>query len=66
MPEYGVFNDEGCIEAGLASPEAATEAAAGYVAEGEWEGTHGAAICPDHDEQEADTCEECLAGEDVC
>lgn len=63
MIEYGVFNDEGCIHSQLYSATTAEEAAAVYRAEGD-DYAIARAICPEHEEQPADTCEECAADND--
>jgi hypothetical protein len=61
--EAGVFNDEGCIEAYDCAVQAANRAA-------EWNAEaddllHGwDLMCPEHREQQFDTCEECNAAED--
>lgn len=61
MQEYGLFSDEGCIEAGFHSDTAAEAAIADrYDVDDE---LTVRAICPDHEEQPADACEECF-GED--
>lgn len=63
MTEYGVFNDEGCIEYQFATLEAAQAAAEAYRADGdEW--AQAGEICPDHAEQERDTCELCNSDDD--
>lgn len=54
--EYGIFNDEGCVESGFFSVEEAQK-----VARTDY---HGAdvevhAVCPDHPEERATNCEEC-------
>ena len=60
--EYGIFNDEGCIESQLWTEGEAQIALAHWYTEGERHlSIHR--ICPDHDEQPADFCEECLAEE---
>jgi len=59
--EWGIFNDEGCIEAGFYSQYGADEAALIYRND---EAVTVAKICPDHEEQPADTCEECYSEEE--
>lgn len=59
MDEYGLFNDEGCVERGLWSQEQAHQALQAYSLEDELT-VHR--LCSEHEEQPADTCEEC-AGE---
>jgi len=80
--EYGVFNDEGCIEAGFWTLDGAEKRAAtlrtnwerGGVdfarndATGEYEAesdnrAQAAEICPEHEEQPLDGCEECATDE---
>lgn len=68
MTEYGLFNDEGCVEGQMYSPEEAVQRLAELIATGEIDETdHGLAvlpICSDHDEQPRDTCEECFTDDD--
>ena len=60
MAEYGAFNDAGCFLAGFGTLSAAAEEAAyGVEAGDEW--AYAAEICPEHDEEALDTCEECFA-----
>jgi hypothetical protein len=60
--EYGVFNDEGCLEAQSYSPEEAEERRQAYIAEGEDpEDVWVKEICPDHEGYAKDVCEECFA-----
>ena len=60
MIEYGVFNDEGCIYAQTDAQGAMQEWLRLIEQEGEdSEDIWVAAICPDHEEQEAGSCEEC-------
>ena len=61
MAEYGIFTDEGCIEAGFITQEAAE---AHRVAEYPKEDAHVGRMCDDHEEQEAETCEECATEEE--
>lgn len=56
--EYGVFNDEGCVERQLWTLEAASRAAAAYDEDDE---VRVEALCPEHDEEPAAFCEECHA-----
>jgi hypothetical protein len=58
MIEYGLFNDEGCVEAGFYSKEEAERLSVLYDPEDELV-IHE--ICPDHDEQAKDTCEACFS-----
>lgn len=62
--EYGVFEDGACIEAGFhgeAGKAAAKERIASLVAEDPEmvDAYEVAEICPDHDEQPKNGCEEC-------
>jgi hypothetical protein len=71
MPEFGVFNDEGCIERGFITLEAAQVRAQeyrdNYKRDYEVSEEHGdpdavaKELCPDHEEQAKDDCEECFA-----
>jgi hypothetical protein len=55
--EFGLFNDEGLVENGFYSPEAAREALdTRYSGDDELEIEE---ICPDHPEQPRCGCEEC-------
>lgn len=57
--EYGIFNDEGCVERQFwSSGEAAEFIADNYDEE---DGLEVRELCPDHDEQPYDACEECYA-----
>lgn len=59
--EFGIFNDEGCIEGGMFSR---AEAEARLVEMGdEGEGCHVAECCIEHPESEREHCEECNAEE---
>ena len=75
--EYGVFNDEGCIAREYGSLHTAERAAAAMrdAWDRDYAGEHigdadadpnayAAALCPDHDEQPADSCEDCGAEDD--
>lgn len=55
--EYGIFGNEGCFEGGFYSQEEAQVAIAERYAEEE--NIHVAELCPDHDENKRDTCEDC-------
>lgn len=68
MPEFGVFNDEGCIESGFITLEAAEARAQeyreNYERNSDEDGDPDAVakeLCPDHEEQAKDDCEECFA-----
>lgn len=58
--EWGVFTDEGCVAAGFWSQ---TEAEA-HMAEEDSPELRVARICPDHEEQDAEHCEDCDAAEE--
>jgi hypothetical protein len=58
---FGIFNDEGCIEDGFVSHEAAETRRANAYANDD---AHVAEICHEHPEQEKDSCEECNSDED--
>lgn len=62
MTEYGIFNDEGCIDSGLFSKDAAEARAQSWRTMGEACVVY--ALCPDHEEQPAHCCEECYGEED--
>jgi hypothetical protein len=55
--EYGVFNDEGCLERGFYTEAAARAALERRYADEP--GGYAAPLCPEHDEQPNDRCEEC-------
>jgi hypothetical protein len=58
ITEYGLFIDEGCTERGYWTREAAErDAGADETVR---------AMCPDHDDQAADFCEECEERCDEC
>lgn len=60
--EFGLFNDEGCVANQFYSRH---EAEAFMLTEYEEDDElHVAEICPEHEEQERDTCEECNAEEE--
>lgn len=68
MTEYGLFNEldrtEGCFEAGLYSREEAEERRQEYIAGGEApEDITVEELCPDHEGQAKDSCEECFTDE---
>jgi hypothetical protein len=59
MPEFGLFSDEGCVEAGFYSRQEADRAA-----ESRYDPDDGLFIeelCPFHAEQPKNGCEECAA-----
>lgn len=64
MAEYAVFNDEGCIERQFHTLDTAEAAAQGYRESGDDE-AYADEMCPEHDEQPRDTCEECEQDVDV-
>lgn len=59
MAEFGIFTDEGCIEAEFATTGEAEERAEAYRADGEECSVQE--MCPDHrdDEQPKNGCEGC-------
>lgn len=59
MLEYGLFNDEGCVESGMYSLEEAALRLAEYARAEEEEGIVIDIVCPDHPEQRHESCEEC-------
>jgi len=65
MPEYGVFNDEGCIDSGYITYERAEKVAADFRAQGD-EYAKASEICPEHEEQPAADCEECGNSDELC
>jgi hypothetical protein len=67
--EFGVFNDEGCIEREFYTRESADVAALRFLNAGDIH-AYAAEMCPDHadEEQPRDTCEHCeeeLADDDT-
>lgn len=68
--EYGVFNDEGCLDAGMWSQAEADERAGEYRAEGE-DDAKAHELCPSHDGRTGDGtdpepkngCERCAEDE---
>jgi hypothetical protein len=62
MPEFGIFNDEGCTENGMFSVQ---EAEARLVELGEEaDGCHVAECCGEHPEEEREHCEICMGEEE--
>jgi hypothetical protein len=61
--EFGIFGDEGCCERDFYSVEEASEALADRY--GEDDDLHVARCCPDHPDEEAESCESCLGDEDA-
>jgi hypothetical protein len=62
MTEYGLFNDEGCLEAQMYSTEEAETRRQEYIAEGEHpDDVKVREMCPDHEGEPKDGCEECFA-----
>lgn len=60
MAEFGLFNDEGCVENGFGSPEAAAEARDDrYDPEDELAVLE---VCDQHPEHPKDYCEMCEYG----
>lgn len=76
--EYGVFNDEGCLEAGMWSVAEAEQRAAEYRADDEGdEDAKAHELCPEHDGRNGDgtepqpkngceLCDEAEVAEDAC
>lgn len=61
MVEYGLFNDEGLMEGQFYGPEEARAAIADrYTEEDELE-VHE--VCPEHEGERRDVCEDCFAEE---
>lgn len=56
MVEYGLFNDEGCVERNFYDRDNAVLALTEYDPENE---LRISVVCPEHGDQEADYCEEC-------
>lgn len=57
MTEFGIFNDEGCVECGFYSRKEAEQTLRSNYDEDDELEVH--AICHDHPEQIAEFCEEC-------
>lgn len=67
MTEYGIFEDGECIESGFYGDlgHVAARATVGtLVTENPEQEYEIRALCPDHEEQPEDACEECFAEED--
>jgi len=60
--EFGIFNDEGCVEGGFYSRDEAE--AARTVRYAEDDDCHVSRCCPEHPEEEAETCENCMGDEE--
>lgn len=60
--EYGIFNDEGLVEGAFCSE---SDAQASLTEEYGDDDCHVGAVCPDHEEHEAATCELCLCDEEA-
>lgn len=56
MTEYGLFNDEGCVESQIYSLDEANERLGEYDEEDD---LYISEVCPHHPGQEADFCEDC-------
>lgn len=63
MTEYGIFNDEGCVEAQFYSREEAEAAIADRYTDETDDDLEIHEVCPDHEEQRRDVCEECFTEE---
>ena len=61
--EWGIFNDEGCIEASMWSEKEAQTELAKYYIDGE-RGLTVSEICPDHEEQMQGACDICDTEDD--
>lgn len=61
MTEYGIFNDEGCIEQEFYDRDTAM---AWMVRVYPDDDAHVAEVCPNHEGQEREHCEECESGEE--
>lgn len=62
MKEFGIFNDAGCLEAQLYNRDEAARALLDLVAAGEPAADlRVLPVCPDHEEQPEDSCEDCEA-----
>lgn len=62
MTEYGLFNDEGCVDRGFISVEAAEAALAEQYDVGDELVVKE--LCPEHEEEPRDSCEECNVEEE--
>lgn len=65
MPEYGVFNSEGCIDSGYTTLTRAEEVATDFREQGD-EHAKASEICSEHEEQPADEHEECGSSDETC
>lgn len=68
--EYGIFSDEGCVESAIHTEGDARDALAEHQADAVKAGANPALlffgeVCPDHEEQPRDGCEECYAEHDA-
>lgn len=61
MREFGLFSDEGCVEAGFFTREDATAA---MQARYQTAGLEVAEVCPDHEGERRLNCESCEAETD--
>lgn len=59
MPEYGIFNDEGCIANEFYSREKAEAWAREHLSDDDDAKVHE--VCPDHREETRDACSICNA-----
>lgn len=62
MDEFGIFNDEGCVESGFHSLDEAQAAIQSRYSPDDM--LHSARVCHDHENSEAEHCEECAADEE--
>lgn len=58
---YGIFNDEGLLEGDFLTAEDAERERVKTYSEDD---AHVAVVCPDHEDQEYDSCESCDTEED--
>jgi hypothetical protein len=60
--EYGIFNDEGCVEGGFASEAEAKAAIEDRYSDED--DLHVAEACHNHPEHEKESCEDCEADDE--
>lgn len=61
LTEYGLFNDEGCLDAQMYSAEEAERRRQKYIDGGEHpDDVVVKEMCPDHEGEAKDDCEECF------
>ncbi len=59
--EFGIFSDEGCLERDFYSREEAERVLSERYPD---DGAHVGECCPDHPEEERETCELCNADDE--